>query len=171
MAPAAAPGGTVTAAMGGYLDPYTRRRVAAVLLIVGVVIAGLAIADIGPFSDPPTEEERAADTVEEFFDSAADGDFKTFCRLLTKPARAAIQQRAGALAAEQDLEGCPDILRAFAGKEFKGSELKIISSSVSGDRARVETELRLSGSGGSEQRSILLQLYKGEWLIYDPGFG
>lgn len=155
----------------GYLDPYTRRRVAAVLLVVGVIVAGLAIADVGPFSDPPTEEERAADAVEEFFTSAAEGDFKTFCGLLTEPARAAIKQRAGALAAEQGLEGCPEILRAFAGKEFQGSELKVVSSSVSGDRARVETELRLSGRGGSEQRSILLQLYKGEWLIYDPGFG
>jgi Domain of unknown function (DUF4878) len=155
----------------GYLDPYTRRRVAAVLLIVGVLVAGLAIADVGPFSDPPTEEEQAANAVEEFFGSAADGDFKTFCGLLTPPARALIAQRAGQLAQEEGLEGCADILHALAGKELKDNELEITESSVSGDRARVETELKLPGKKGTEQRSVLLQLYKGKWLIYDPGFG
>jgi hypothetical protein len=155
----------------GYLDPYTRRRVAAILLIVGVVVAGIAIADVGPFSDPPTEEEQAADTVEEFFASAADGDFKTFCGLLTPPARNLIAQRAGQLAQEEGLEGCAEILRALAGKELAENELQITESSVSGDRARVETELRVPGKKGVEQRSVLLQLYKDEWLIYDPGFG
>jgi hypothetical protein len=170
MAPRPRPGATVRAGMG-YLDPYTRRRIAATLLIVGVVIAGLAIADVGPFSDPPTEEEQAADTVEEFFGSAAEGDFKTFCGLLTPPARSLIEQRAGQLAQEEGLEGCTEILRALAGKELGENQLTITESSVSGDRARVETELKLAGKKGTEQRSVLLQLYKGEWLIYDPGFG
>jgi hypothetical protein len=155
----------------GYLDPYTRRRVAAVLLILGVVVAALALADVGPFSDPPTEEERAADAVEEFYGAAREGDFGAFCKKLTKPARAAIEQRAGAIAAEEGLEGCAEILGALAGKELESNELTIIESSVSGDRARVETELKLAGQKRREQRSVLLQLDKGEWLIYDPGFG
>ena len=155
----------------GYLDEYTRRRVAGVLLIVAAVVAALAIADVGPFSDPPTEEEQAADTVEEFFASAAEGDFKTFCGLLTPPARNLIAQRAGQLAQEEGLEGCTQILRALAGKQLAKNELEITESSVSGDRARVETEIKVPGKKGTEQRSVLLQLYKGEWLIYDPGFG
>jgi hypothetical protein len=155
----------------GLLSEYTRRRVAAVLLVVGGIVAALAIADVGPFSDPPTEEERAQETVEEFFGAAAEGDFETFCGLLTKPARQAIEVRAGAIAAEEGLEGCTEILDALVGKQLEGSELEITLANVSGDRARVETELRLAGKGGREQRSVLLQLTDGEWLIYDPGFG
>jgi hypothetical protein len=155
----------------GHLDEHTRRRVAAVLLVIGVVVAVLAIADLGPFSDPPTEAERAQDAVEEFFGAAAEGDFATFCGLLTKPARQAIEVRAGAIAAERDLKGCVEILEALVGKELEGSELRVTLSSVSGDRARVETDLKVKGRGGRQQRSVLLQLTDGEWLIYDPGFG
>jgi hypothetical protein len=151
----------------GYLDPYTRRRVAAILLVIGVIVAGLAIADIGPFSDPPTEEERAEDTVERFFAAASEGDFDTFCDLLTKPARQSIEVRAGAIAAEQKLDGCAEILNALTGKEFKDNKLKIISSNVSGDQARVETELKLEDEPGRQQRSILLQESKGEWYVED----
>jgi hypothetical protein len=150
----------------GYLDPHTRRRVAAVLLVIGVIIAGLAIADIGPFSDPPTEEERAEDTVERFFAAAADGDFDTFCGLLTKQARQQIEVSGGAIAAEQDLHGCSEILKGLAGKQFKDSQLKITASNVSGDQARVETKLKLRGEPG-EERSVLLQLSKGEWYVQD----
>jgi hypothetical protein len=155
----------------GYLDEHTRRRVAAVLLVLGAVVAVLAIADLGPFSDPPTEEERAQEAVERFFAAGAEGDFEAFCGLLTRPAREAIEIRAGALAAEEGLEGCIEILDALVGRQLEGSELEITLSNVSGDRARVETELRLAGRGGREQRSVLLQLTDGEWLIYDPGFG
>lgn len=163
--------GAIRSASLGYLDEYTRRRVAAVLLVIGTVIAVLAIADLGPFSNPPTQEELAQETVEEFFGAASEGDFETFCGLLTKPARQAIEVRAGALAAEQGLEGCAEILGELAGKQLEGGELTITLSNVNGDRARVETELKLKGQAGREQRSVLLQLTDGEWLIYDPGFG
>lgn len=156
----------------GYLDEYTRRRVAAVLLAITTVVAVLAIADIGPFSDPPTQEELAQDTVEEFFAAGADGDFKTFCGLLTKSARSAVEVRAGAIAAEQGLEGCVEIFDALVGDQLKGSRLRVTLSSVSGDRARVETEIQVKGGGGRQQRSVLLELAEnGEWRIYDPGFG
>ncbi len=155
----------------GYLDEHTRRRIAALLLVLGAIVIGLALADVGPFSDPPTEAELAQDTVEEFFAAAADGDFDSFCGFLTKPAREAIEVRAGAIAAEQELAGCAEILKAIAGEQFKDSELEIASSSVSGDQARVETELKLEGEAGKEQRSVLLQRVRDEWLIYDPGFG
>jgi hypothetical protein len=155
----------------GYLDEHTRRRVAAVLLVIGVVVAALAIADLGPFSNPPTEEELAEGTVEEFFAAAADGDFETFCELLTKPARQGIEVRAGAIAAEEGLNGCAEVLTTLVGKQLADSQVTITFSNVSGDRARVETEIKIQGEAGREQRSVLLELTGGEWLIYDPGFG
>lgn len=151
----------------GYLDPYTRRRIAAVLLVLIVVVAGLAIADVGPFEDEPTEEERAADTVEQFFGAAADGDFNTFCNLLTKEARKSVEVRAGEVASEQNLAGCAEVLDALAGEQFKDSELRVVSSNVSGDLARVETELKIPDEPGKQQRSVLLQLSEGEWYVQD----
>lgn len=156
----------------GYLDEYTRRRVAAVLLVVGTVIAVLAIADIGPFSDPPTEAERAEETVVEFFAAAEAGDFDRFCDLLTKAAQQTIEVRAGAIAAEEDLKGCAEILGVLVAKELADSELVITLSNVSGNRARVETELKLKGEPGRQQRTVLLEESpEGDWLISDPGFG
>jgi ketosteroid isomerase-like protein len=156
----------------GYLDEHTRRRVAAVLLVIGAIIAVLAITDLGPFSDPPTQEELAQETVEEFFAAARKGDFEAFCSLLTGTARQAIEVRAGAIAAEEGLKGCAEILKTLAGRQFEGSELTVTLSSVSGNRARVETELKLKGEAGREQRSVLLEQNRdGDWLISDPGFG
>src|SRR5205814_9122454 len=43
----------------GYLSEATRRRIAAALLVVGVAVAVLALANIGPVSNPASEAERA----------------------------------------------------------------------------------------------------------------
>ena len=156
----------------GYLDEYTRRRVAAVLLVIGVVVAALAIADVGPFEDPPTQEELAEEVVVDFFAAGEAGDFERFCDLLTKQARQSIELRAGALAAEAGLEGCAEIVRVLIIKSFKDSELRITFSNVEGNRARVETELKLKGEPGRSPRTVLLeQTPEGDWLISDPGFG
>jgi len=163
--------GRYRAAPVGILDEYTRRRIAAILLVVIAVVGVLAIADVGPFSDPPTPEELAQETVEDFFAAAAAGDFDSFCELMTKPARQAIEVRAGAIAAQEGLEGCAEILGTLVGKQLRGSQLEITLSSVSGNRARVETELKVKGEAGRQQRSVLLELRRDEWKIYDPGFG
>jgi hypothetical protein len=149
----------------GYLDERTRRRVAAVLLVIGALVAGLAIADVGPFSDPPTQEELAEDTVDEFFAAAAEGDFDTVCDLLTKSARQGIEVRFGAIAAEEELGDCAQILDEVIGKQLAGSELGIAFSNVSGEAARVEAELKIKGEPGREQRSVLLELVGSDWLI------
>jgi hypothetical protein len=154
------------------LDEYTRRRVAAVLLVAGIVVAALAITDTWPFSDPPTEEELAEEAVVEFFAAAEQGDFASFCDGLTKGAQQSIEVRTAALAAEEGLKGCAEVLEAFVGDQFAGSELDITLSNVSGNRARVETELKLKGEPGRSQRTVLLeQSPGGDWLISDPGFG
>ncbi len=156
----------------GYFDEYTRRRIAAVLLVVGVIVAALAIADAGPFEDPPTQEELTEEVVRDFFAAGEAGEFESFCDLLTKPAQQSIEVRAGALAAEEGLKGCAEILSVFVGKRFADSELRITFSNVSGNRARVETELRLKGEPGRSPRTVLLeQTPEGDWLISDPGFG
>jgi hypothetical protein len=152
------------------LDPVTRRRVAAVLLVVGIVLAALAIGDIGPFEDPPTESDRAEAAAAEFFAAASDGDFKEFCDLLTKEARQGIEARAAGLA-EAGLNGCEDILKLVAKKQLAGSEAGVTDVSVSGPRARVEVNLRLKGEKGHQQRTVLLEQVKDEWLVSDPGSG
>jgi hypothetical protein len=153
------------------LDPVTRRRIAAVLLVAGLALAILAIGDIGPFDDPPTESERAEAAAASFFASASDGDFKEFCDLLTKDAEREIEARAAGIAEQANLKGCPDILTLLAKKQLAGSEAEITDVNVSGPRARVEVNLKLKGERGHEQRTVLLDLVKDEWLVSDPGFG
>jgi hypothetical protein len=47
----------------GSLSESARRRIAAVILLAGIAIAALAIWDVGPFANPPTEAERAQSAV------------------------------------------------------------------------------------------------------------
>ena len=51
----------------------------------------MAIADVGPFEDPVTEEQRAGQVVNDVFAAAAAGDGERFCGLLTPDARDAIE--------------------------------------------------------------------------------
>ena len=144
-----------------------RRRVAAALLILGAAVAGLAIADVGPFSDPPTEEQRVADVVERFFGAASDGDSATFCRLLTSDARQALQvETAQRLHIDKEPK-CERILDALGGI-FEGSQVSVRYVSVSGNRARVEARYNLAGAG-AEPRTVLLLEERGEWRVSDPG--
>ena len=154
----------------GYFSEQTRRRIAALLLVVGTTVVVLAIGDVGPFDDPPTEEERAQYAVERFFAAGSEEDFKTFCGVLTRPARNLIEQRGAALAAQKGLEGCDEILDALIGDQLGGSELDVTDVNVSGTRARVETELKLEGDHGREPHTVLLEQVDGEWEIADPGF-
>ncbi len=78
----------------GYLSPVIRRRIAAVLLVVGAAVVALAIANVGPFSDPPTEADRAKAALEDFFAAARRKDYKSVCQLLTAPERRQIEIRA-----------------------------------------------------------------------------
>jgi hypothetical protein len=144
-----------------------RRRIAAALLVAGVVVAVLAIEDVGPFSDPETEEERVQATVEEFFGAAAEGDSKTFCRLLTSDAREALRVSTAQRLRSDELPECTRILDVLA-PAFADSELGVRFVSVSGNRARVEARYRLAGSG-AQPRTILLLSEDGEWRISDPG--
>jgi hypothetical protein len=144
-----------------------RRRIAALLLVAGIAVAVLAIEDVGPFSDPPTEEENARAAVEQFFEAAAKGDSKTFCRLLTADAREALRVNTAQRLETDEAPSCTQILDVLA-PAFADSRIEVRLVSVSGDRARVETRYRLAGAP-AQPRTVLLLLEDGEWHISDPG--
>ena len=144
-----------------------RRRIAAGLLIVGIVIAVLAIEDVGPFSDPETEEQRVQAAVERFFGAASTGDSKTFCRLLTSDAREALRVSTAQRLQTDEPPECTKILDVLA-PVFAESQISVRYVSVSGNRARVEARYKLSGSG-AQPRTVLLLSEDGEWRISDPG--
>ncbi len=150
----------------GYLSDVARRRIAAVLLLAGIVLAVLAITDVGPFSDPQTEEERAQASVERFFGAAHEGDFGASCAQLTKDAQTTLQQRAGIAAASQGLKGCDQILRLFlAHLEIA----KVDEVRVSGNQATVEAEVRATDSKHAQPTTIHMFLINDRWKISDFG--
>lgn len=153
----------------GELSDVTRRRIAAALLAVVVVVGALAITDTGPFDDPPTEEERVADSVEDLFAAAAAGDFREYCSLLTSRARDVIRANAARLVEQGDVLRCDEILEVAA-EAFAGVRIRIIEVSVSGNRARVEANLRRPDAAGAEPRTVLLERGEGgNWKVSDPG--
>jgi hypothetical protein len=151
------------------MSDVLRRRIAALLLIAGIAVAVLAIEDVGPFSDPPTQEEVVQGVVEDFFNAAADGDSKSFCKLLTADARKTLEVNyAQRLQADEPLP-CTKILDTFA-PAFKDSTIDVRLVSISGSHARVESRYKLADSP-AQPRTILLELEDGQWLISNPNFG
>jgi hypothetical protein len=150
----------------GYLSDVARRRIAAMLLVVGIALAALAIADVGPFSDPETEAQRAQAAVEQFFDAAHDEDFKTVCAQLTQQSKTALAQSAGSLASQEGLSGCVDLMRKLVGDRLSQTEIaKIDRVGVSGNHAVVDADVRTSQSKRAQPLSLDLFLVKGEWKI------
>lgn len=154
----------------GYLTDTARQRVAAFLLVIGIVVATLAITDTGPlFDDPLTEEERVAQVVERVYAAAAEGDFRTYCALLTPAARERVRVNAARLLDEAGGLGCARIL-AVAAESFAGISARLREVSVSGPHARVEANVRLADTPGIEARTMLLDRDEtGEWRVSDPG--
>ena len=150
------------------MDPVVRRRIAALLLVAGIAVGVLAIADVGPFEDPITEEERAREAVEEFFAAAAEGDGKTWCGLLTKDARKTLQINLAQRLQTDETFGCVELLTALK-SAYKGSAIEVRSVSVSGNQARAEGRFKLEGTG-AEPRTVLLLREKDEWHISDPDY-
>jgi hypothetical protein len=149
------------------LSDVTRRRIAALLLVVGTVLVVMALADLGPFDDPATEEERAQEAVEEFFGAAASGDSREFCALLTEQARTDLRTNTARQIQAEEIPSCREILDALEGA-FAGSEITVRQVSVSGHQARVEARYN-PAEGGARPRTILLLQERGEWRISDPG--
>jgi hypothetical protein len=144
-----------------------RRRIAALLLLAGIVVAVLAIEDVGPFEDPATEEERVTEAVEAFFAAAADGDSKRFCDLLTADARERLEVSTAQRLQTDEPPKCPEILDVLA-PVFKGSEYTVRYVSVSGNRARTEGRFKVP-KAPIQPRTVLLTEERGEWHVSDPG--
>jgi len=149
------------------MSDVVRRRVAALLLVIGAAIAVLAITDTGPFDDPPTREQDVQSAVERFFAAASSGDSETFCALLTADARQVLRENTAQQLEISELPQCEQILDVLAGV-FEGSEVQVKFVSVSGNEARVETRYR-AAERGAEPRTVLLLEENGEWHISDPG--
>ena len=133
------------------------------------MVAVLTIADLGPFSDPPTEEERVSETVERFFAAGAQGEFDDYCALLTDAARTTVEENATRLLGGNMELACPAVLAAVP-EAFAGLSARIREVAVSGPRARVEANVKTKNTQGVEARTILLdQEPDGTWLISDPG--
>jgi hypothetical protein len=150
------------------MSDLARRRIATLLLVAGIVVAALAIADLGPFRDPPTTEDHVAATVEEFFGAAAEGDFRAFCALLTPDARETLRRNAARLGGVDANRGCARTLGAVVGEALEGSRYAVREVSVSGPRARVEARFR-PPDAQPELRTVYLNEIDGEWLVDDPG--
>lgn len=154
----------------GKLSEAARRRIAALILLAGIAIAVLAITNVGPFSDPPTEAERAQSAVERFFAAAQDHDFKSACAQLTADEQRAIEQRAASVASQEGLHGCDQILKAFLGDQLAGTRItKVIDVRVSGNQAVIDANLRTPGSKGTRSASFHLFLIRDRWKINDFG--
>src|SRR3954452_22998966 len=154
----------------GNLSEVARRRIAALILVVGVAVAVLAIADLGPFSDPPSQAERAQGAVEQFFASAQDRDFKSACGQLTGEEQRVIEQRAGSVAAREGLKGCDEILKGFLGDQLAGTKItKIVDVRVSANQAVVDANLSSPGSKGTQSATFDLFLVRDVWKISDFG--
>jgi ketosteroid isomerase-like protein len=147
----------------GYLSPVARRRIAAVLLVAGAVVAALAIANVGPFSNPPTEADRARAALEGFFTAARKRDFTRVCRILTPPERSQVEIRAAALAGNRT--GCASVLDSPLGTALAKTKVEITDVRVSGDLAAIDAKLRTQGVKRAQYRTYKLQELGGEWRI------
>ncbi|UJA21013.1 hypothetical protein HJD18_12860 [Thermoleophilia bacterium SCSIO 60948] len=150
---------------GGLSDAWAR-RIAAGLLAIGVLVAALAFFDLGPFSDPPTEEELATAAVERFYAAASAGDWEEFCGGLTEFARTQVETNISRLTGAESGDCVASL--SMGGNSFEGLEIRIRDVNVVGNEARVETSVKLPDEP-PELRSVLLVAEDGEWLVNDPG--
>lgn len=113
-----------------------QRRISAAVILIGVVIAIMALADAAPLFDDVTEEERVEDAVARFFAAYDEGDYATVCELLSTDVRDAIEL-AGATETGGGEPECAEIIEArfsaLAGEEKLG--VNVDSVRVSGPRA------------------------------------
>ncbi|MFL5871690.1 MAG: nuclear transport factor 2 family protein [Solirubrobacterales bacterium] len=151
------------------MNPVLRRRIAALLLLAGIAVAALAIADVGPFKDPVTEEQRAEHVVTDVFAAAAAGNGEKFCGLLTSDARHAIEIAMAQRLQTDETPKCERIVQLLAAA-YKGSSVDISYVNVSGNRARVEARLKFPGHG-AEPRTLALIEQNDEWRITDLDVG
>ncbi len=153
----------------GILDPFVRRRIAALLLLAGVAIAVLALLDVGPFANPPTEADRARTALEDFFAAARERDYPRVCELLSPTQQKTLEQAAAQLSGGKVANGCAAAVGAGGGGALARSELRIRDVRVSGSLAAIDASLRIEGVKGPQFRTFQLEEVRGAWRVSDLG--
>jgi hypothetical protein len=153
----------------GILDPFVRRRIAALLLLAVAVVVVLALLDVGPFSNPPTEADRAQAALEDFFAAARDKDYQRVCELLSQAQQKTLEQAAAQLSNGKVGHGCAAAVGAGGGGALAHSELRIRDVRVSGSLAAIDASLRIEGVKGPQFRTFQLEEVHGEWRVSDLG--
>jgi hypothetical protein len=153
----------------GYLSEYARRRVAVVLFLAVTALIVLAAGNIGPFSDPPTEEDRARAALEDFFAAAKTKDYDRVCELLAPAQRKTIEAAAAQVAQGKLENGCSAAVEAGGGGALAHSTLQIRDVRVSGALAAIDANIRIQGVKGPQSRTFQLEEINGTWVISDLG--
>lgn len=118
----------------------------AALLVVCLVLAGT----LGACGE--SEEDRAAATVEEYFDALAARDFDRSCELASPALRRTLTRFAQERRLDGARAGCQMILRRLA--EINGPRLVRLQADVEAREVAIDgerAEVQLSGSGQSAQ--------------------
>ena len=152
----------------GLLNEHQRRRIAVVILVLGVVVAAMAIANVGPFEEGPTEADRAQAALEDFFAAARKKDFQAACVLLTPTERRQVEIRAAALAGNRT--GCSHVLDSPLGLALAKTRVEVRDVRVSGDLAAIDAKLHSPGVHRAQYRTYKLQLSGGVWRISEVSF-
>jgi hypothetical protein len=152
----------------GYLDPVIRRRIAAVVLVVGAVVAALAVTNVGPFANPPTEADRARAALEDFFAATKRKDFKEACAILTPNERSQIEIRAAAVAGNRT--GCSRVLDSPLGLALARTRIEVQDVRVSGNLAAIDAQLRSPGTKAPQFRTYKLEELGQRWRISEVSF-
>jgi predicted lipid-binding transport protein (Tim44 family) len=145
-----------------------RDRIAAIAMVVGAVIGIMALVDAPPLFDDVSDEERAAEAVERFFDAYGDRDFATVCDLFNAEVRDAIELTGATETEKGRPRGCAEILEARFGAasgEDRELTIQIESVRVSGPRAVAEVLARTPESPGVRPLTVELQRAGDGWLI------
>ena len=153
----------------GYLDPFVRRRIAAFLLLAAAVIATLALLNVGPFANPPTEADRARAALEDFFAAAKAKDYPRVCELLSPAQQKTLEQAAEQVSNGKVSNGCAAAVAAGGGGALAHTELRIRDVRVSGSLAAIDASLRIQGVKGPQFRTFQLEEVHGDWRVSDLG--
>jgi ketosteroid isomerase-like protein len=140
-----------------------RRRVSAVVIVIGVAVAIMALTDTAPLFDDVTDEQRVEDAVGRFFTAYDEGDFATVCELLSSEVREAIEL-AGATETKEGEPNCAEIVEVrFSALAEQEEDLgvKVDSVRVSGPRAVAVLTAKSQGV----PETIELERDGDRWLI------
>jgi hypothetical protein len=128
----------------GYLEPVIQRRIAVVVLVLAAAVGALAIANVGPFSDPPSDADRARPALQGLFAAAKRHDFRAACAVLTRPERSQVEIRAAALAGNR--VGRSHVLDSPLGAALGRTRIEVEEVRVSGNLAAIDAKLRAPGA-------------------------